>query len=57
MEEPEPETIRAAMAGDVAAFEDLVRLYQAPVWRFLRHLVGDPDLAEDLTSGGDRRGG
>ena len=49
MEEPEPDTLRAAMACDTAAFEELVRLYQAPVWRFLRHLVGDADLAEDLT--------
>ena len=37
------------MAGDLAAFERLVRLYQAPVWRFLRHLLGDAALAEDVT--------
>lgn len=48
MEEPEPETVRAAMAGDTGSFEELVRMYQAPVWRFLRHLVGDPVAAEDL---------
>lgn len=49
MEEPDPVAIRAAAAGDVAAFEQLVRAYQAPVWRFLRHLLGDPDLALDVT--------
>lgn len=48
MEEPEPDTVRAAMAGDSSAFEELVRLYQADLWRFLRHLVGDAQLAEDL---------
>jgi RNA polymerase sigma-70 factor (ECF subfamily) len=49
VEEPEPALVRAAMAGDLAAFERLVRLYQAHVWRFLRHLLGDATLAEDVT--------
>jgi RNA polymerase sigma-70 factor (ECF subfamily) len=49
VDEPEPATIRAAARGDPAAFERLVRTYQAPVFRFLRHLVGDRSLAEDLT--------
>lgn len=49
MEEPDPRIILAATAGDLAAFETLVRAYQAPVWRFLRHLVRDPGLAEDCT--------
>jgi len=49
MEEPEPALIRAAAAGDQAAFAELVRAYQAQVWRFLRHLLGDPALAEDIT--------
>jgi RNA polymerase sigma factor (sigma-70 family) len=48
VEEPDPVMIRAAMAGDLAAFESLVRLYQVPVWRFLRHLLGDRELAEDV---------
>ncbi len=47
--EPEPETIRAAARGDQQAFAEIVRGLQAPVWRFLRHLVGDAALAEDLT--------
>ena len=49
MYEPDPELIHAAGTGDAAAFEELVRAYQAHVWRFLRHLLGDPSLAEDIT--------
>jgi len=41
--------VRAAIAGDLAAFEALTRAYQTPVWRFLRHLLGDETLAEDVT--------
>lgn len=48
MHEPDPVLIRAAAAGDLDAFEALVREYEQPVWRFLRHLVRDPGLAEDL---------
>ena len=48
MEEPEPALIRAAVAGDLGAFEHLVRTYQEPVWRFLRRLLGDPGEAEDV---------
>jgi RNA polymerase sigma-70 factor (ECF subfamily) len=46
--EPDPDTVRAAAAGDQRALEDLVRSYQDPVWRFLRHLVGDAAMAEDV---------
>lgn len=49
MEEPDPAVVRAAAAGDVDAFARLVRTYQTAVWRFLRHLVADGALAEDLT--------
>jgi RNA polymerase sigma-70 factor, ECF subfamily len=49
VEEPAPAEVRAAMDGDLAAFERLVRCYQAHVWRFLRHLLGDAALAEDVT--------
>jgi RNA polymerase sigma-70 factor (ECF subfamily) len=48
VEEPQPRTIRAAAAGDERAFEELVIAYQAPVWRFLRRLLGDAALAEDV---------
>ena len=49
MEEPDPQAVHAAAAGDVEAFERIVRTYQAPVWRFLCHQVGDVHLAQDLT--------
>jgi RNA polymerase sigma-70 factor (ECF subfamily) len=49
VDEPEPSVVRAAAAGDVRAFEVLVRAYQAPVWRFLRRVLGDDALAEDVT--------
>lgn len=49
MDEPDPQTLRSAAAGDRQAFESLVRTCQADVWRFLVHLVGDDDLAADLT--------
>jgi RNA polymerase sigma-70 factor, ECF subfamily len=45
----DPAAIRAAAAGDVAAFDAVVRAFQTPVWRYLEGLVGDPHLAEDLT--------
>lgn len=41
--------VRAAVDGDTTAFEELVRIYQAQVFRFLCHLVSDRALAEDLT--------
>lgn len=49
VEELDPRIVRAAAAGDLGAFETLVRAYQAPVWRSLRHLLGDAALAEDCT--------
>lgn len=49
MQEPEPQVIRRAQSGDRAAFETLVRHCQPDVWRFVRSLVRDPDLADDVT--------
>ena len=49
MEEPDPHVIRAAKAGDLKAFESLVRAYQADVYRFVLHLTGQPSSAEDVT--------
>lgn len=49
MREPDPEVVRAARAGSIAAFEDLVRLYQAEVWRLCLQLVRDRGLADDAT--------
>jgi RNA polymerase sigma-70 factor (ECF subfamily) len=48
VEEPAESVVRAAVAGDIAAFEDLVRHYQDHVVRFLAHFLGDPTLAEDV---------
>ena len=48
-DDPDPATIRAAVAGDLAAFEAIVVACQGRVWRYLRRFVGDPALAEDLT--------
>jgi RNA polymerase sigma-70 factor, ECF subfamily len=49
MDEPDPRTLRAAASGDDAAFTSIVRDTQAHVWRFLRHLLGDGELAADVT--------
>jgi RNA polymerase sigma-70 factor (ECF subfamily) len=49
VQEPDPRVIRAAAEHDQAAFGEIVRAYQAHVWRFLRHLLNDDALAEDLT--------
>lgn len=49
MDEPDPKVIRAAAAGDEAAFTLLMRLAQPHVWRFMRHLLGDDELAADVT--------
>jgi RNA polymerase sigma-70 factor (ECF subfamily) len=37
------------MAGDLTAFEQVVRQHQQSVWRFLRRLLGDAAAAEDVT--------
>lgn len=49
MQETDPGLIRAAAAGDQEAFAQLVRAHQQHVWRFLRRLLGDDALAEDVT--------
>jgi len=46
--EQDPALIRAAAAGDLAAFEQIVRDHQQHVWRFLRRLLGDDTVAEDV---------
>ena len=48
MYEPEPAVVRAAAEGDVDSFAELVRGYQTPVYRFLRHFLGDATMAEDV---------
>ena len=49
MQDPDPRTLQRARRGDLDAFEDLVRAYQADVWRFAYHLTRDRTLAEDVT--------
>lgn len=48
MREPEPDTVRRARAGDLEAFEDLVRAHQAEVFRLALLLVRDRPTAEDV---------
>jgi RNA polymerase sigma-70 factor (ECF subfamily) len=38
-----------AREGDITAFEDLVRRYQAPVYRIAVRILGDPGSAADTT--------
>jgi RNA polymerase sigma-70 factor (ECF subfamily) len=45
----EPTFIRAAQHGDVAAFNQLVRAYQAQVYRTAYRVLGDAASAEDAT--------
>lgn len=45
----EPNFIRAAQAGDVAAFNQLVRAYRAMVYRAAYRVLGDAAAAEDAT--------
>jgi RNA polymerase sigma-70 factor (ECF subfamily) len=47
--EPEPDVVRRAQAGDLGAFEELVRNCQADAWRFAYHLTRDRTLADDVT--------
>jgi RNA polymerase sigma-70 factor (ECF subfamily) len=47
--EPEPETVGRARAGDLRAFESLVRACQADVWRFAYHLTRNRAAADDVT--------
>ena len=49
MQEPDPRILARARQGDLAAFEELVRTYQAEVFRFARHLTPDRTAAEDVT--------
>jgi RNA polymerase sigma-70 factor (ECF subfamily) len=41
--------VQRARGGDLLAFEELVRLYQADAFRFAWHLTRDRPLAEDVT--------
>jgi RNA polymerase sigma factor (sigma-70 family) len=47
-DETERRLAEAAQAGDRRAFEHLVLLHKASLYRFVRHYVGDADEAYDL---------
>ena len=49
MRDADPRTLDRARRGDAAAFEELVREFQADVYRFAWHLTRDRHLAEDVT--------
>lgn len=49
MQDPDPRTLARAREGDTGAFEDLVRAYQADVWRFAYHFTHDRAMADDVT--------
>jgi RNA polymerase sigma-70 factor (ECF subfamily) len=49
MHDPDPRTLQRARSGDLVAFEELVRTYQAEVFRFAFHLTRDRTQAEDAT--------
>lgn len=49
MRDADPRTLERARRGELAAFEQLVREFQADVYRFAWHLTRDRDLADDVT--------
>jgi RNA polymerase sigma-70 factor (ECF subfamily) len=49
LEDPDPRTIRQAIEGDARAFEAIVRALETPVFRYLRGMLRDADLAEEVT--------
>jgi RNA polymerase sigma factor (sigma-70 family) len=49
VQDPDPRTLTLARTGDLGAFEELVRAYQADVWRFAYSFTRDRTLAEDVT--------
>ncbi len=49
MHEADPRTLARAKRGDLEAFEELVRTFQADVYRFALYMTRDRALAEDVT--------
>lgn len=49
MRDADPRTLERARRGELPAFEQLVREFQADVYRFAWHLTRDRDLADDVT--------
>jgi RNA polymerase sigma-70 factor (ECF subfamily) len=47
--DPDPRIVQRARRGDLLAFEELVREFQADAFRFAWHLTRHRQLAEDVT--------
>jgi len=47
--QPDRRLLLQAQSGDERAFAELVRMYEAPVFDYIRRLLPDRSLAEDLT--------
>jgi RNA polymerase sigma-70 factor (ECF subfamily) len=47
--QPDRRLLTRAQHGDEQAFAELVRMYEAPVYDYIRRLLPDRSLAEDLT--------
>ena len=47
--EPDPDLVASARAGELRAFEEIVRRYQADVWRLCYHVLHDETLTDDVT--------
>jgi RNA polymerase sigma-70 factor (ECF subfamily) len=47
--QPQPALLQRAQRGDEQAFTEIVRLYETTVYDYVRRLVGDRSLAEELT--------
>jgi RNA polymerase sigma-70 factor (ECF subfamily) len=47
--QPDPNLLERAQRGDERAFAELVQAYETPVFDYIRRLIRDRGLAEDLT--------
>jgi RNA polymerase sigma-70 factor (ECF subfamily) len=47
--QPDQELMLAFQRGSVAAFEELFRRYEQPIWGYFRRRLADPARAEELT--------
>ena len=47
--QPRPDLLKRAQHGDEQAFAQIVRAYETTVYDYIRRLVGDRSLAEELT--------
>jgi RNA polymerase sigma-70 factor (ECF subfamily) len=49
LEQPDPDVLRRAQRGDERAFAVILRAYETPIFNYVYRIVGDRQLAEDLT--------